>query len=392
MALEFSLVSRINAAAGAFGEDALQLFHNIMGIVALAMILAHPLLLIASGYPAGCWLNPFAACANPATITAALALYALLLLIVTSIWRKQLRIRYEAWYLMHGLFALFVVFGSLVHIFMLGRYTTSTAMQVVWIIYVVLITLVIVWYRIFKPIRMWNQKWEVVENRTERGDAQTLVLQPKGHDGFAFQPGQFSWLKVGSTPFGMGQHPISMSSNGDVPPGGSIRFTIKALGDWSGEVVPALEPGDTLWVDGPHGTFSCDREQGMGYVFIGGGVGITPLYAMCQTLQARGDVRPVLLFYGSNDWESITFREELADLEQQMNLQVIHVLFDPPADWTGETGFINGEILQCYLPEQYRRFKYLICGPKPLMDAMEDALPPLGIPTENVLTERFDMV
>ncbi len=46
MALEFALISRINAAAQPFGEDSLQLFHNIMGVVALGLLLVHPLILI----------------------------------------------------------------------------------------------------------------------------------------------------------------------------------------------------------------------------------------------------------------------------------------------------------------------------------------------------------
>ena len=70
MSMEFALISRIDAAAQPFGEDSLQLFHNLMGITALGFILAHPILLIISGYPADCWLNPFAACANVATRTA----------------------------------------------------------------------------------------------------------------------------------------------------------------------------------------------------------------------------------------------------------------------------------------------------------------------------------
>jgi hypothetical protein len=51
-------------AAGAFGEDSLRLFHNLMGMVALGLILAHPILLIIYGYPANCWLNPLASCAT----------------------------------------------------------------------------------------------------------------------------------------------------------------------------------------------------------------------------------------------------------------------------------------------------------------------------------------
>jgi predicted ferric reductase len=392
MALEFTLISRVTPAAGAFGEDALQQFHNSMGVVALSFILAHPILMVIYGYPAGCWLNPFSSCANTATIAASLALYGLLALIGTSIWRKQLKIRYEVWFVIHGLFALFVVLAALIHIFIMGRYTSTPLMKTLWLIYTVLIIYLIAWHRLIKPIINWNHKWEVVENRQERGQAHTLVLKPVGHAGFSFQPGQFSWLKGGRMPFGPGAHPISMSSNGDVEPGGTVKFTIKSLGDWSGKEVPALQPGDTLWLDGPHGVFSMDREQAMGYVFVGGGVGITPLYAMLQTMATREDVRPVVLFYGSHTAESLTFREELDALEEQMNLKVVYVLSHPEEGWTGETGYIDGEVMQRYLPKQYKHFKFMICGPEPLMDSMEEAIPQLGVPWEQVLTERFDMV
>ena len=392
MALEFALISRIEAAAQPFGEDSLQLFHNLMGIVALLFILAHPIMLIFGGYPASCWLNPFAACANLATRTAWLAVVILLLLIASSIWRKQLRLRYEVWYVLHGVFALIVIFVSLVHIVMIGRYTTTIYMQLVWVLYGILVLALIGWYKLYTPLRNWNRRWEVVENRVERGDSRTLVLKPLGHKGFSFHPGQFAWIKSGKTPFGVGQHPISLSSNGDVEEGGIVTFTIKNLGDWSGEEVPALKPGDTVWLDGPHGVFSMDREQAMGYVFIGGGVGITPLYSMLQTMVVREDVRPVVLFYGAADTASMTFLEELTALTDQLNLQFVPVLSKPEADWEGESGFINAEVMHKYLPKQFKRFKYLICGPPVLMDAMEEALPSLGVPAQNVLTERFDMV
>jgi predicted ferric reductase len=209
----------------------------------------------------------------------------------------------------------------------------------------------------------------------------------------AFSPGQFAWIKSGRTPFGMGQHPISISSQGIDEPGGTVSFTIKNLGDWSGEQVPAIKPGEKVWLDGPHGVFSMDREQGMGYVFVAGGIGVTPLYSMLQTMEEREDVRPVVFFYGANSFDDMTFLDELIELSKRIpNLKPVPVVTHPPEDWQGETGYISAEIMQKYLPKEYRRFKYLICGPKPLMDAMETALPELGVPPHNVLTERFDMI
>ena len=220
-------------------------------------------------------------------------------------------------------------------------------------------------------------------------------MKPIGHDGFSFEPGQYAWIKKGRTPFGVGQHPISLSSVADVEPGGSIAFTIKNLGNWSGNVVPNIKPGEKMWVDGPYGVLSADREQGMGFVLIAGGVGITPLYSMCQTLAARGDVRPVLLFYGARNQDDLIFREELDALQAQMNLKVVYILNEPAADWNGERGFITADILKRHFPEQFKkqvhRFVYFICGPEPLMDAMETLLPDLGVPRDKVFSERFGM-
>jgi len=394
MALEFALISRIEPAAEPFGEDSLQLFHNLMGVAALGFVLAHPLLLFISGYPVSCWVNPFASCANIATKTASLSVYILLFLIGSSIWRKQLRLRYELWYILHGIFALVVLSSALVHIFMIGRYTSMLVMKLAWVVYAVLILGLIVWYKIYTPLKNWKRPWEIVENRAERGDARTLVLKPVGHAGWAFEAGQFAWIKTGRTPFHLGQHPISLSSMGDVPPGGQVAFTIKNLGDWSGNEVPALKPGKRVWLDGPHGVFTMDRHQAMGYVLIGGGVGITPLYAMLQTMAEREDMRPVLLFYGASDLESLTFVDELESLAAsgKLNLTFVPVLNRPQASWHGETGFINAEVMKKYQPKQYQRFMYLICGPKPLMDAMEQTLPELDVPPHQIITERFDMV
>jgi predicted ferric reductase len=318
----------------------------------------------------------------------------LILLVGSSVWRKQLRIPYPVWQLFHGLFSLAVVFLALVHMFRLGRYTSTPVMQLVWVLYSVLVLLLIGRYKILIPLLNLSRPWEVVENREERGDSRTLVLKPVGHDGFAFEAGQFAWIRGGRTPFGLDQHPISFSSSGDVQPGGTIQFTIRDLGDWSGKTVPAFQPGDRMWVDGPYGVFTTEHKQAMGYAFIGGGVGITPLYSMLQTMDEREDRRPVLLFYGARDLDSMTFREELEALtrSERLNLEFIPVLEEPPEDWPGESGFITAEILQKYLPEQFKRYKYLICGPIPMMDVMEQLLPDLGVPEENVLTERFDMV
>ena len=77
-------------------------------------------------------------------------------------------------------------------------------------------------------------------------------------------------------------------------------------------------------------------------MLIGGGVGITPLHAMLLAMAEREDVRPVILFYGGQHLDDLTFRDELEGLVQRMNLTGSDRAGKPPEGWTGETGYITG--------------------------------------------------
>lgn len=119
----------------------------------------------------------------------------------------------------------------------------------------------------------------------------------------------------------------------------------------------------------------------------------------------------MILLYGSKDWDSITFREELEALKQRINLTIIHVLQVPPArstgeaggigagvledpwpGWTGETGFIGAGVLKRHLPPPYADHEYFICGPNVMMDAIEKALGELGVPLWKYHSERYNFV
>jgi ferredoxin-NADP reductase len=75
-----------------------------------------------------------------------------------------------------------------------------------------------------------------------------------------------------------------------------------------------------------------------------------------------------------------------------LDLTVVHVLERPPEHWAGESGYVRADVLSRHLPPGYRRFQFFICGPDPMMDPAEEALVGLGVPSERVHTERFDMV
>ena len=103
-----------------------------------------------------------------------------------------------------------------------------------------------------------------------------------------------------------------------------------------------MAAGTRVYVDGPHGVFSMDRRQAPGYVFIAGGVGVTPLYSMLLTMREREDVRPVTLFYASADLGRHRLPQRAGRAERTMpNLEVVYVLGRPPEGWAGESGRIT---------------------------------------------------
>jgi predicted ferric reductase len=381
MGLEFALVARFKAVAAPFGQDALLQFHRQIGFAGLAFILVH--FAISAKWDE---LTLSQALAAPLLVWFGMAaMFALVVLVGTSVWRKRLRLSYEAWHLIHTVLAVVLVVGAVGHIFFVDEYVGSLWKQLLWGLMSAAFVCLLAWVRVIKPRRA--RPWSVARVTAERGDTTTVALTPPAGTEFSFQPGQFAWFAIGRSPFSLTQHPFSFSSSAERA---EVEVAIKALGDFT-STVKDLEPGTTVYVDGPHGAFSIDQDEGPGFGLIAGGVGIAGLISTLRTMADRHDVRPVLLFYGNRDWDDAAFRDELERLKERLNLTLVHVLEDPPEDWDGERGYVTADVLARHLPAGYRRFQYFICGPDPMMDAAEAALVELGVPAERVHTERFDM-
>lgn len=382
MGLEFALVARFRLVAEPFGQDALLQFHRQIGYVGLAFVLVH--FAISAQWQA---LTFTSALNAPLLVWFGMAaLLALVVLIVTSVWRLPLRLSYEVWHAMHTVLALVLVLGALGHILFVDEYVDSLWKQLLWAVMTVGFISLVVWVRLVEPQRA--RAWHVERVTPERGETTTLALTPPTGLDFRFAPGQFGWFAFDRSPFSLTYHPFSFSSSAERE---GAELAVKALGDFTSQV-GTLEPGTTVYVDGPHGVFSMDQDEGPGFGFIAGGVGIAGLISMVRTMADRRDVRPAVLFYANAEWEGVAFREELEQLEERLDLTVVHVLERPPADWSGERGYVTAEIFARHLPPGYRRFQFFICGPDPMMDAAEAALLGLGVPGERVHTERFDMV
>jgi len=384
MGLQLGLTARFRFVTAPWGEDVIYHFHRNISLLALGLVVAHPILIFAV-QPHQLWLlNVFEA--PPAALWAAVSTYSLVALVVMSLWRLKLRLSYEWWHSTHIILAVVAVLAGVVHMVMWGFYLGDPAKRALWLGLAVFWIALLVYVRMVRPLFVLRRPYRVTEVRKERGQSWTLVMKPEGHEGWHFRPGQFAWLSLWGGPFKITQHPFSFSGSAAAP-GGMIEITIRELGDHTNRI-GEIAAGSRMYMDGPYGAFTSGCPSDM-HVLIAGGVGITPMMSMIRTLADEGDKRPVILLYGSRDWESITFREELEAIQSRLNLKVIHVLSQPPAGWTGESGFIDAAVLKRNVPAPYAEHEYFICGPDVMMDAVEKALSALHVPMSRYHSERY---
>jgi predicted ferric reductase len=387
MGLQFGLTARFRYVTEPWGEDVIYHFHRQISLIAVSLVITHPLILVAVKPEL---LAPSNMLEAPLTAHfALLSIFSVIALVVTALWRAALKIEYEAWHLIHVVFAVVAVTAGVVHMVGSGFYLVDPWKRALWIGLTIFWIGLLLYVRIVKPLFMLRRPYRVTEVRKERGDTSTLVMQPVGHPGFRFSPGQFGWLTLWGSPFKITAHPFSFSSSAAAA-NGRVEMTIRKLGDFTSEIhkVPV---GQRVYLDGPYGAFTSGNPADM-HVLIAGGIGVTPMMSMIRTLADRGDKRPVILLYGVQDWDSITFREELEALKARLNLTIVHVLAKPPAGWTGEQGFINAEMFKRHLLPPYADHEYFICGPNVMMDAIEKALGEMNVPMSKYHSERYSFV
>ena len=388
LAVQLALVSRMRGLSTTVGLDALLQLHRELAIVAFAAVSAHVVMLLPVTGAGG--LVPIG---HPRGLIAGIVAFWLALVIgTTSLARRRLRLSYEVWQILHLCCAIGIVIGGIAHALGSGRYTAAPAMRAVLGVYVVLFGGLLLRYRVLRPLAIAPHRWAVVANVEAGGSTRLLTLQAIDHGGFRFDAGQFAWITTGRSPLLSQQHPLSIASSPEMlADRRHVQFAIKALGDWSGQIVPALPVGHRAWIDGPYGAFTLpagDRP----IVLIAGGIGIAPMRGMLLHARDARLTRPFTLVYAAADRTRLAFEDELGRLTSELTLKLVLVLERPAAAWAGERGLVTAELLRRHVPMPIGGNEYFICGPLPMIDAFEGIRAELAIARARVHTERFQVV
>ncbi|MCX5191704.1 PDR/VanB family oxidoreductase [Streptomyces sp. NBC_00268] len=154
---------------------------------------------------------------------------------------------------------------------------------------------------------------------------------------------------------------------------GSPRSSEGGSGGGGAQVHDRLRPGDRVGVGGPRNHFPLVPSEK--YLFIAGGIGITPLLPMVHQAELL-DVDWQLL-YGGRTRASMAFHEELTEAYGER----VHVV---PQD---ELGLLD---LATWLGTPRPDTKVYCCGPAPLLAAVEAAC--AAWPPYALRVERFTAV
>lgn len=385
---QFALTARFRRATAPFGVDVIYVFHRWLAVVGLTLVVGHYAVLRMRYADT---LLPWTPLDAPIYMTAGrMSVGLFLVVIATSLWRKRMGIEYDRWRIVHGVLAVLAMILAVVHVRGVAYYSANFFSRTVLDAFMFSLVAIFVYVRLVKPLLLASRPHRVESVRPERGGAWVITLRPSGSAGISFQPGQFAWLSLGVAPWRAREHPFSFSGSSEAE--GSLEFTIKELGDFTNQV-GRTEVGSVAYVDGPHGSFSIDRRpDAPGYFFLAGGVGIAPILSMLRSLADRGDGRPHRLVYGNPRWDRVMHREEIARLEEQLDLRVTHVLRDPPEGWQGESGVPDRDVLRRALVGAPDGIHCFLCGPEPMTDLAQRVLRDAGIGLHRIHYELFDMV
>lgn len=194
---------------------------------------------------------------------------------------------------------------------------------------------------------------------------------------YSFVPGQATEVSVNLPGWQDRKSPFTFTALVDKP---YLEFTIKIYADRHGvtDQLSNLRPGDELILRDVWGAI---EYKGPGY-FIAGGAGITPFLAILRTLKASNTVADNVLFFSNQRDEDIILGSELRSILGDR----AHFLITKQKDTKNDPRRIDEAFLKAEVKDFNKHF--YICGPDPMIAAINETLIRLGAKPDAVVFEK----
>jgi predicted ferric reductase len=381
--VELLLLARIPLLERIYGFERLTAAHRINGRVAISLLLAHAAL-ITAGYTLGDKISLPAQVERlitgyPGVITAIAGLTLLVAVVVTSAVAVRRRLRYETWYFVH-LYAYLGVALAFSHQLATGTdFLGRPAARSYWTALYVVTLAALVIFRILQPLArsLLVHRLRVERVIEEAPGVVSLEIGGRRLHRLRAQAGQFFTWRFLTRDRWWEAHPFSLSA---APDGRRLRITVKGLGDYTA-TLRAIPPGTRVIAEGPFGSFTAAARRRPRVALIAGGVGITPIRALLESMP--GGPQDITVVYRALRDDDVILRAELDELAGRRGVEVHYVLGDHAADEP-----LSPERLTALMPDIATRDVY-VCGPPAMVEATRDMLGRSGVSRRHIVTERF---
>jgi predicted ferric reductase len=307
---------------------------------------------------------------------AAVGTVLMLVAAVASARAARKRIRHETWHALHLLMYLAVALGF-AHMLAGPDLVGHRVLQVGWALAYTYVAALLVQHRVLTPVRQAaRHRLRVAEVREEGPGVVSIVVEGHHLTELHAEPGQFFRWRFLTPDHWSNAHPFSLSA---APTATTLRLTVKSLGDGTRDL-QGLPVGTWVIAEGPFGAVTSARRSRRNVLLIAGGVGITPMRALFETLPlAPGE--DLLLLYRARTPDELLFREELDSIAARRGARVGYVL-GPDREPMSAAGLLR------MVPDLVERDVYL-CGSPGLTAAVRRSLRTAGLPPEHLHEERF---
>ena len=381
--IQVLLLARLPWLDRVAGFDRLTVWHRWNGYACLTLVLAHTVMVV-EGYAIDGRRSFFQefwkmvdAGLFPGMVTATIGTILLVVVSVSSVVIVRRHLSYELWYAVHLTAYAAIALAWFHQIPTGGELALNPGAARYWRV-LFFGTLALLAFRLASPlVNAYRFRLRVAEVTAEGPAVTSLRLTGRRLDRLGARPGQFFLWRFLTGGFWWTAHPFSLSA---APDGRSLRISVKAAGDHTARI-GAIPVGTHVVAEGPFGRFTDAVRRSGKVLLIAGGIGITPIRSLAQSLD--GDLIVIHRVLADDD---AVFRAELAELAARRQLAIHYIVGDHTAE-EGQ-GLLTTAHLRELVPDIAERDVYL-SGPPGMVAWMLPHIRRAGVSRRRLHVERF---
>ena len=362
-AANFLMATRSRWVERVFGGlDKMYMVHRRSGVIAVVLLILHFIVVPR---------------AEEFTIGKPMGFYALVLILLGVIISAapvfKRKIKYNRWMNIHKLMGIFYAVG-IAHSFFVPTLTSELPIVRTYVYGMATIGIIAWIYRAFL-YNIFNKKLDYTIARVKRFENDVTEILLKPDDGkLAFEAGQFAFVSYDG--FCKGEpHPFTISNH---PADENLRFTVKALGDYTADLQNSLKEGIKAKILGPFGQFNFKKAKHKKQLWLAGGIGITPFLSFLK--EAKSDDEITLVWSVKSVTEA-NYKDEIEEIVKD-NPNVKFVLWN-----SDEKNFFG--IGKMYNSSEIKNHSVFICGSEPMRESYIKQLLEKGVSISDIYYEEF---